>query len=160
MIAALEYAMDLVEVRYKQMQRQGKRMFEGPDVYVIIDELADLMTTNKREVMPLLQRLCQIGRAARCHVIAATQCPLSAVIPTPIKVNFDAVLGLKTRCAQDSRNILGERGCESLPRYGKGFYRTPEGTDLYNIPMIEDNDLDDMINYWQRNARPRLRLFA
>ena len=160
MTDALRYELELIDARYKAMSRARSRKYDGADVYVIIDELADLMTTNKREVMPLLQRLCQIGRAARVHVIAATQCPLSAVIPTPIKVNFDAVLGLRTRCAQDSRNILGERGCECLPRYGKGFYRTPEGTELYNIPMIEDDDLDDMIDYWQRNARPRFRLFA
>lgn len=160
MIKALSYAIDITESRYKAMQKAGCRTYTGSDVYVVIDELADLMTTNKKEVMPLIQRLCQIGRAARVHVIAATQCPIAAVIPTPIKVNFDARVALRTRSAQDSRNILGITGCETLPRYGKGFYMTPEGMTLYNIPMISDTDRAALVSHWQKNSRPRLRLFG
>lgn len=84
-VSALEKAIEISDLRYKEMSNQGKRMYEGKNIYVIIDELADLMTTNKRVVMPLIQRLCQIGRTARIHVIAATQSPVSEVIPTPIK---------------------------------------------------------------------------
>ena len=148
MIDALEAAMDETERRYQAMQKKGVRKYTGADLYVIIDELADLMTTDKKHVQPLLQRLCQIGRAARVHVIAATQCPLSAVIPTPIKVNFDARVALRTRSAQDSRNILGVTGCEQLPRYGQGFYMTPEGTTLYNIPYTSDEEIERLVKYW------------
>ncbi len=148
MIQALTHAMNIVECRYKAMQHDRKKMYDGSDIYVIIDELADLMTTNKRQVMPLLQRLCQIGRAARVHVIAATQCPLSQVIPTPIKVNFDSRVGLRTGSKQDSRNILGYAGCEQLPRYGKGYYMNPEQFTLYNIPMIDQTEQKRIIEYW------------
>lgn len=153
---ALEYAMSVTEGRYREMQRAHVKKYDGPDLYVVIDELADLMTTNKRQVQPLLQRLCQIGRAARVHVIAATQCPLATVIPTPIKVNFDARVGLRTRSAQDSRNILGVIGCEALPRYGDGYYMTPEGLTLYNIPMTPQAEIDRVITYWKR-FRPKWR---
>ena len=143
------------------MQRRRQRLYNGSDVYIMIDELADLMTTAKRDVMPLLQRLCQIGRAARVHVIAATQCPISAVIPTPIKVNFDSRVALRTRSKQDSRNILGLTGCETLPRYGYGYYMTPENTTLYQIPMIADGDRQRLIEYWTgRAGRGKLRLFG
>ena len=149
MVDALRYALTVTERRYKAMQTRRERRYNGGAVYVIIDELADLMTTNKREVMPLLQRLCQIGRAANVHVIAATQCPLSAVIPTPIKVNFDSRVALRTRSKQDSRNILERPGCELLPRYGQGYYMTPEGLTLYNIPMISDTARETLINWWE-----------
>ena len=158
MIAALNQAMQITERRYITMQRHHEKKYNGSAVYVIIDELADLMTTNKRQVQPLLQRLCQIGRAANVHVIAATQCPLSAVIPTQIKVNFDSRVGLRTRSAQDSRNILGVKGCECLPRYGQGYYMTPEGLTLYNIPMHPAADIAQIVQYWQR-SRPRRRLW-
>lgn len=149
MVDALRRTLSVIETRFERMARTGARMYnEGPDVYVIIDELADLMTTAKKDVQPLLQRICQIGRAARVHVIAATQCPLAAVIPTPIKVNFDSRVALRTRSAQDSRNILGVTGCETLPRYGQGYYMTPEGTTLYNIPYYEDATLLSLVNYW------------
>lgn len=158
MVQALELAMTITERRYKAMQARHMKKYDGGAVYVIIDELADLMTTNRRQVQPLLQRLAQIGRAANVHIIAATQCPLSAVIPTPIKVNFDSRVGLRTRSRQDSRNILGVGGCELLPRYGQGYYMTPEGLTLYNIPMQTPEDLQALLTYW-KHARPRTRLF-
>ena len=158
MVQALEKAIEITEERYKYMQRHSVKKYSGAALYVIIDELADLMTTNKKQVQPIIQRLCQIGRAANVHVIAATQCPLASVIPTPIKVNFDARVGLRTRSAQDSRNILGFKGCEQLPRYGQGYYMTPGELSLYNIPMIEQYQITQRINYWM-HQRPRFRLF-
>ena len=151
MLQALREAMQITEARYREMQRAGVRKYGGGDIFVIIDELADLMTTQKKAVAPLIQRLAQIGRAAKVHIIAATQCPISAVIPTPIKVNFDSRVALRTRSAQDSRNILGERGAEQLPRYGQGYYMTPEGLTLYNLPMIPEDERQRILNYW----RPR-----
>lgn len=157
MVQALQLAIDTTESRYKAMQRQHVKQYPGGAVYVVIDELADLMTTNRKQVQPLIQRLAQIGRAANVHIIAATQCPLSAVIPTPIKVNFDSRVGLRTRSKQDSRNILGVGGCECLPRYGQGYYMTPAGLQLYNIPMYSPAEVQRLVNYWKHHSRPRLR---
>lgn len=158
MVEALQLAMTITENRYTIMQTRHEKKFSGGAVYVVIDELADLMTTNKKQVAPLIQRLCQIGRAANIHVIAATQCPLASVIPTPIKVNFDSRVALRTRSKQDSRNILGVSGCELLPRYGQGYYMTPDGLQLYNVPMIDPDSLQDRLTYWKKQ-RPRKRLF-
>ena len=152
MVKALQNALDVIDRRYIEMSKRLIRQWDGTDLYIVIDELADLMTTNRREVQPLLQRICQIGRAAHVHVVAATQCPLSTVIPTPIKVNFDARVALRTRSAQDSRNILGLTGCEKLPRYGQGYYMTPEGLQLYNIPMYTDDEIERMVRYWTSSA--------
>lgn len=155
MVEALRYAVTTMETRYRAMQWRREKKFDGPDIYVVIDELADLMTTNKKQVQPLLQRLGQVGRAACVHVIAATQCPIAAVIPTPIKVNFDARVGLRTRSAQDSRNILGFNGCETLPRYGEGYYMTPEEVTRHSIPMTPQEEIDRLITYWKKHRRPR-----
>lgn len=148
MVQALQYAMEVTEDRYRAMQRQRATKWDGGQVYVIIDEMADLMTTNRKQVQPLIQRLAQVGRAANVHIILATQCPLAKVIPTEIKVNFDARVALRTRSAQDSRNILGVTGCELLPRYGHGYYMTPEGVTLYNIPMITEEELSARVKWW------------
>lgn len=149
---ALRAALDITENRFRQMQREKVRRWQGGQVYVIIDELADLMTVSRREVLPLIQRLCQIGRAAGVHVIAATQCPLTKVIPTEIKVNFDSILGLKTVTAQHSRNIIEQTGCETLPPYGFGYYRTPAGMNVERLPMVPDSDLDRVAQHWTRRS--------
>ena len=159
MIQALHAALDIIESRYTTMQKQGVRKYTGSNVYIVIDELADLMTTSRKQVQPLLQRIAQIGRAANVHIIAATQCPLSAVIPTPIKVNFDSRVGLRTRSKQDSRNILGCGGCECLPSYGQGYYMTAQGIDLYKIPMYKPDIVQGLTDYWIRQRGPRFSLF-
>lgn len=154
MIQSLQRAMHLIEDRYTIMQRQHIKKYNGSNVYIVIDELADLMTTNKKQVQPLIQRIAQIGRAANVHIIAATQCPLSAVIPTPIKVNFDSRVGLRTRSKQDSRNILGCAGCECLPSYGQGYYMTAQGIELYRIPMYDNATTTRLILHWTRQNKP------
>lgn len=151
-ISTLQAVLRVIDDRYRYCERQGARLFPGPALYVIIDELADLMLTMK-ECKPLLQRILQIGRAAAVHVIAATQCPLASVIPTAIKCNFSAVLGLHTRSAQDSRNILGFSGLERTPLYGTGIYLSP-GRDpgRYNLPMITDESIEQLVQYWTSPA--------
>lgn len=156
MVEALHYALGVTEQRYRFMEANGLRTYTGADVYVIIEELADLMTTNRRAVQPLIQRLCQIARAAKIHLIALTQCPLVAVIPTPIKCNFDGIVALRTRSAQDSRNIIGVSGAEQLPRYGQCLYLTPDKmkVERCTVPYVDDAEQNRMITWWARQCKP------
>lgn len=162
MIDALSYAMRLTERRYKSMQKDGIKKYNGSDVYVIIDEFADLMTTQKRIVMPLIQRLAQIGRAARVHIVLATQTPISKVLPTEIKCNFDSRVGLRTRSAQDSRNIIGKTGLELLPKYGNGYYMKPGEERYYNVPMVSEEEIERLVQYWlgEGQKKGRIHLFG
>ena len=155
MIDALNYAVELTEARYREMEKAGERTYCGGRVYVIIEELADLMTTNRRAVQPLIQRLCQIARAAGVHVIAVTQCPLTKVIPTEIKVNFDGIVALRTRSAQDSRNIIGITGAELLPRYGECLYYSPDlmNVNRCTVPMVSENEQKRLINHWASQGK-------
>lgn len=156
MIKALKQAVAITESRYKVMEKNGERMYSGGDIWVFIEELADLMTTNRRAVQPLIQRLCQIARAARVHVVCITQCPLVKVIPTEIKVNFDSIVALRTRSAQDSRNIIGASGAEMLPKYGKALYYTPDfiGINLVDVPYITDEEQTKLVKWWINQAKP------
>ena len=147
-IRALQLAVNTIEDRYTEMQANRQRKYAGGHIYVIIDELADLLTTQKRAVLPLLQRIGQIGRAANVHLIAATQCPTAQVLSTQLRCNFDAILGLRTRSAQDSRNIIGQPGCESLPKYGRGYYVRPGEEGVVNLPMIPETELNKLEQYW------------
>lgn len=158
MVSALCYAMQIVEERYKEMEKRRERKYTGGDVFVIIDEWADLMTTNRRVVAPIIQRLAQIGRASRVHIILCTQCVLSKdkVLPSEIKCNFDSRVGLRTRSAQDSRNIIGQAGLELLPEYGQGVYMTPQGDTLYNIPYVDENEQNRLIVWWEAQNRKGL----
>jgi len=159
-IKALEDSVKLMDNRFTYMYKHDLEDYNGSNVYVCIDELMDIMTTYGKHARELIQYLAQVGRAAKVHVIAATQSPIREVLPTSIKCNFDSRIALRTRSAQDSRNILGLSGCEQLPKYGNGYYMTPNGLTLYNIPMIEPNEMNRVIEYWKKHKRPKLILFA
>jgi DNA segregation ATPase FtsK/SpoIIIE-like protein len=155
MIQALKYAMSIVEARFTDMAHRHIKEWDGGDVYVIIDELADLMTTQRKQVQPLIQRIGQVGRAAHVHIIAATQCPLAVVIPTTIKVNFDSILGLRTATARHSRNIIDIKGCECFPdpkTEGRalGYYRQGANLTLYNMPRHTQEEINVILDYWRR----------
>ena len=153
MLKALQQAIDIIERRFKYMRRRDLLQYDGPHVYVIIDELADLLTTQKREVEPILQRIGQIGRAAGVGLLAATQRPTSDIISPKIFSNMNCRVGLRTVRAQDSRNIIGCAGCECLPdpltdHIAKAYYLHNARCDLYTIPYISDDERKRYIDYW------------
>ena len=157
MIRSLQWAIDETTRRFSCMQRDRVREYSGPDLYVIIDELADLMTTQKKEALPLLQRLAQIGRAAHVHVIACSQNVLAVTIPTVLKCNFSTVVGLRTATAQQSRYLIAAPGCESLPdpaREGVGYAYIRDGANLtkYYIHRYTDSEIDALVSWWTSSA--------
>ena len=152
-LTALNLAIRIIERRFEEMESQGVKKYSGADVLVIIDELADLLTTQKNDVLPLLQRIGQIGRAARVHLIACTQCPTAQILSTQLRCNFDSILGLRTRSPQDSRNIIGIRGCEKLPDHGQGYYVTPQHEGVVDLPLIPEDDLRLVAEHWNDRKR-------
>lgn len=146
MIHALQTSVNEMERRFKVMQERREKMYKGSHLIIVIDELADLMTTHKKECFPLLQRIAQLGRAARVHLWACTQCPLREIIPTPLKCNFADRIALRTASRQDSRNIIDRAGAELLPdpgSFGKayGIIQSPMGCETWEIPYIDDETI-------------------
>lgn len=152
-IYALSRSIDLMEYRYQTMQKQRLKRYIGSDIYIFIDEYADLITTAKKAVFPMIARLAQLGRAAGVHLIIATQRPTREIVNGQIKVNVDSRLALRCPTAQDSRNIINQSGAESLPRYGQGYYLTPDTMYpvLVDIPMIPDIETQRIINHWKNH---------
>jgi len=149
MVDALKFAVDLMMFRYHDMKKRGEKMYtNGPDIYVIIDELADLMTTNKRQVEPLILRILQLGRAAKMHLIMATQQIYSDIISGPIRANVPTSLGLHTRDSMQSRMVIGCNGCETLPQYGYGHLVTPNDARKITLPMYNATDTARLIAHW------------
>lgn len=156
-IRSLQWAVDETDRRFTAMQRAGIREYDGSHIYVVIDELADLMVSIKKETLPLLQRLAQIGRAARVHVIACSQNILAQTIPTVLKCNFSTILGLRTCNAQQSRFLISATGCEMLPdpkREGKGYGYLRDGADLEKLFIYKysEDDINNAINWWTSSA--------
>ena len=153
---ALQTACNIMDARYNRMT--GK-LYNGPDVYVIIDEFADISKSGGKECYQLVLRLLSEGRAARVHCIIATQVPNAVILPTELRGNIAYRFALRTNNRTESRIIMDAAGCEDLPDFGYCYYYRP-GKDnrvLHNVPYIEETELDRIVSHWTRANRPRYK---
>lgn len=101
----------VVEQEMDTRYRENKNDF---DIFVFIDELADLMLTSKFEVERSIVRIAQLGRACGIHLIIATQRPTIDVVSGLIKANMPYRFALKCASVRDSVVILDRKGAEAL----------------------------------------------
>ena len=151
-INAINLAVDLMEYRYKRLEKSDDTIYSGNDIYIVIDELADLMQTAKAKILDPLSKLMRLGRAARIHVIGATQNPARTSgggLPSVISQNVTSSVCLHTRSAIESRMIIGVNGGEKLPEHGRGLYWSSKGVREIVIPQTDKDELAARINYWK-----------
>ena len=120
-----------------------------PKTIIVIDELADLMIRNKKEIEPLLVRIAQLGRACGIHLILATQRPSREVITGLIKVNIPARICFKVPSAINSRVTLDTSGAEKLLGNGDGLFQNSDGSPLvrFQSAFITTEEIERTINY-------------
>ncbi|HEY9584483.1 MAG TPA: DNA translocase FtsK 4TM domain-containing protein [Candidatus Paceibacterota bacterium] len=93
-----------------------------PYIVIVIDELADIMTSYPRELEAAVVRLAQMSRAVGIHLILSTQRPSVNVITGLIKANVPARIALQVSSQIDSRTILDAGGAEKLLGAGDMLY--------------------------------------
>lgn len=117
-------------------------------IVIVIDEMADLMLSNPKEITHLLVRIAQMGRAAGIHLILSTQRPSREVLPGLLKANIPVKICFKVATAINSRVVLDTSGAENLIGKGDGFIDNGRnGLQHFQSCMISDDDIDKIINY-------------
>ncbi len=112
-------------VKYKEgklISSEFIRHKKMPYIVVIIDELADLMITAKKDIEEPIARLAQMARAVGIHLVVATQRPSTDVITGVIKANFPVRIAYQVASQIDSRTIMDMKGAEQLLRNGDMLY--------------------------------------
>ncbi len=97
-----------------------------PYIIIIIDELADIMSSYPRELESAIVRLAQMSRAVGIHLILSTQRPSVNIITGLIKANIPARVALQVTSQIDSRTILDMGGAEKLLGAGDMLYISGE----------------------------------
>ncbi len=97
-----------------------------PYIVIIIDELADIMTTYPRELEAAIVRLAQMSRAVGIHLMLSTQRPSVEVITGLIKANIPSRIALQVASQIDSRTIIDMAGAEKLLGAGDMLLLTGE----------------------------------
>lgn len=121
---------------------------EIPQIVVVIDELADLMITQGKDVEIPITRIAQKARAAGIHLVIATQRPSSEIVTGLIKTNFPTRIAFKVSSSVDSRTILDSSGAEKLLGNGDMLF-LPNGKTAQRIQasFISEPEVKKIVNH-------------
>jgi S-DNA-T family DNA segregation ATPase FtsK/SpoIIIE len=174
---ALEWAVTEMERRYegirllgvRNMQAYNQKLLESgpvrppelaglapmPYLVIVIDELADLILSSRKEVETSLVRLAQLARAAGMHIIVATQHPSVDVVTGLIKANFPCRISFQVSSKMDSRVILDAMGAERLLGRGDMLFK-PAGGALQRLhgAFVPDEEVNLVADYWRGQGKP------
>ena len=126
-----------------------------PYIVIIIDEVADLMSTSAKEVVPDISRLTAKARAAGIHLILATQRPDAKVITGTIKANIPGRVAFKTATSIDSRTILDDTGAENLIGRGDMLFKSKDGLLIRaQGAWISDPEIANVIQFIEKHSNP------
>jgi DNA segregation ATPase FtsK/SpoIIIE, S-DNA-T family len=127
-----------------------------PWVVIVVDEFADLMMQQGKEVESAIARLAQKARAAGMHVILATQRPSTDVITGTIKANFPTRIAYRVAQKVDSRTILDEQGAEHLLGMGDMLIKlngTGE-TRRVQCPWVSEEEVQRVTDFLRTQGEP------
>jgi len=126
-----------------------------PFIVIIVDELADLMMTAKKEMglEDKIMRLAQKARACGIHLILATQRPSVNVITGTIKANFPSRITFSVTSFQDSRTILDQGGAEKLLGKGDMLYAPSDAAEPKRIQgcFVSGSEVEEIVNFVKEN---------
>ena len=125
-----------------------------PMIVVVIDELADLMMTERKAVEQQIARLAQKARAAGIHMIVATQRPSVDVVTGLIKANIPTRMAFTVQSKIDSRTILDQMGADELLKYGDSLFLQPGSAEPTRLQgaFVSDDEVHQVVNYVKSQA--------
>jgi S-DNA-T family DNA segregation ATPase FtsK/SpoIIIE len=161
--AALKWAVNEMEARYRRLAGASARNIRGfnetradpedrmPYIVIVIDELADLMMREGKNVEDPIVRLAQKARATGIHMVLATQRPSVNVVTGLIKANFPSRIAFAMASQIDSRTILDSPGAEDLIGRGDMLYQPsdlPRPMRLQGV-FVSDPEIARVVTHWK-----------
>ncbi len=161
--AALKWAVAEMEHRYRKFAGATARNLKAfnetrvdpadrlPYIVIIIDELADLMMREGKNVEDPIVRLAQKARATGIHMVLATQRPSVNVVTGLIKANFPSRIAFAMASQIDSRTILDAPGAEDLIGRGDMLYQPsdlPRPMRLQGV-FVSDPEIGRVTQFWR-----------
>ncbi len=162
---ALRWAVREMERRLDHLAKFGVRDIDSynkkskermPKIVILIDELSDLMSQNKRDVESLIVRIAQMARAAGIHLILATQRPSVDVITGIIKANIPTRLAFAVASQVDSKTILDVSGAEKLLGRGDMLASTPQTAKPKRLQgaFVSDDEIAAVVQFLKKEGEP------
>jgi S-DNA-T family DNA segregation ATPase FtsK/SpoIIIE len=170
--AALKWAVTEMENRYRRFAGASARNVatfnesrtDPADrmsyLVIVVDELADLMMREGKNVEDPIVRLAQKARATGIHMVLATQRPSVNVVTGLIKANFPSRIAFAMASQIDSRTILDMPGAEDLIGRGDMLFQPadlPRPIRLQGV-FVSDKEIAGITGHWRAEAEPHYDL--
>ena len=164
--SALKWAVGEMEYRYRRLAGATARNVAAfnetridpadkmPYIVIVVDELADLMMREGKNVEDPIVRLAQKARATGIHMVLATQRPSVNVVTGLIKANFPSRIAFAMASQIDSRTILDSPGAEDLIGRGDMLYQPadlPRPVRLQGV-FVSDREISGITDHWRAEA--------
>jgi S-DNA-T family DNA segregation ATPase FtsK/SpoIIIE len=161
--ASLRWAVGEMEARYRRFAADSARNITSynetradqadrmPYIVIVVDELADLMMREGKNVEDPIVRLAQKARATGIHMVLATQRPSVNVVTGLIKANFPSRIAFAMASQIDSRTILDAPGAEDLIGRGDMLFQPadmPRPIRLQGV-FVADREIRNVTEYWR-----------
>ncbi|XMB86973.1 DNA translocase FtsK [Mycoplasmatota bacterium WC44] len=142
----------------KKIQDRVDEGFEHlPNIVIVIEEMADLMSQAASEVEQSVMRIAQKARAAGIYLLIATQRPSVDVIKGSIKSNIPTRIALKVASNTDSMTIIDFGGAESLLGNGDMLFSFA-GLPLKRLQgaYVSEEEIDAVTGYLNKYEKQYL----
>jgi S-DNA-T family DNA segregation ATPase FtsK/SpoIIIE len=158
---------DQYNKKIRKLQQEPRSLFDEeaqpeephplPYILILIDELADLMMIEGRNVEESVTRLAQMARAVGMHLVLATQRPSVDVITGLIKANFPARISFRVATRVDSRTILDVMGADHLLGKGDMLFLPPGSSRLTRVhgAFVTEGEINQVVDFWKKQATPQ-----
>lgn len=167
-VNALKWCVKEMERRFDIMQKAGYQKIDEynkselvksgqlakiPYLVIIVDELAEIMITYRKEAEPAIQRITQLARACGMHMVLAVQRPSVDIVTGVIKNNVPARFAFRLQSYVDSKTMLGTNGAEKLLGQGDMLMSL---TDSSAMPRLQaayatNDEIRAVVDFIKRN---------
>lgn len=144
----------MIDDRLHYMKKNHLRTFDGCPVYVFIDEMVDLIKSDKaKSIIKYLSDSISISRCCKIFFILSTQAPNRRVLLPEVVLNCNCRVALYCKDKIESRQIIGTSGAETLPKHGLAIVQN--NTDQYyiKVKMKSDYEINQIVEFWESQHR-------
>ena len=147
---------EVLSVRFDDPEGEQQVPEVLPMIVIVVDEFADLMMQQGKDVEVCVARLAQKARAAGMHVILATQRPSVDVITGMIKANFPTRIAYRVAQKVDSRTILDEQGAEHLLGRGDMLIKLNGTNETRRVqcPWVSEEEVQAVTDFLRAQGEP------
>ena len=158
-VGVLAWVVNEIEKRYNLFGTKGIKSIEEynrqenvlklPNILLILDEYADLIEYDKKQIEDFIYRITQRGKNVGIFLILAIERPSVNVINGTIKANMPTRVAFRVSSQIDSKVILDTVGAEKL--FGNGDMLYKENgvfeTVRYQGAFISDSEIEKILDF-------------